>query len=139
MDDDEANNDETTTTTTGSATKNNNDPQCHHLQHGFSVILNVLSPSTAQALQQYILQQKCIFDNDDNQGRLYGRTTRTGSWRSGRYDLLQVVEQVIGPNPAVVELMAITFTYGAANQQYHNDIIASTLGPNPNIVKQLLS
>ncbi|KAL7559017.1 hypothetical protein ACA910_016362 [Epithemia clementina (nom. ined.)] len=92
IDDDKADNDETATTTTGSAMKSNNDPRRHHLQHGFSVVLNILSPSTAQALQQYILQQKCIFDDDDDQGRLYGRTTRTGSWRSGRYDLLWAAE-----------------------------------------------
>ncbi|KAL7577172.1 hypothetical protein ACA910_003509 [Epithemia clementina (nom. ined.)] len=56
MDDNEADNDETTTTTM-CPTKNNNVPRCHHLQHGFSVLQNVLLPSTLQALRQYILHR----------------------------------------------------------------------------------
>ena len=38
----------------------------------------------------------------------------------------ELVTQVMGPDPALVELTAITATYGATDQHYHDDIIPHT-------------
>ncbi|KAL7562460.1 hypothetical protein ACA910_005436 [Epithemia clementina (nom. ined.)] len=116
---------------------NDNDHQDGPVQHGFSRIRNALSPDTAHQLRDYILQRNAeigkdyhVLENDyrysfgldPSASHVVALALEEVTRSNG--PLSKVVEQVMGPNPALIELTAITSTYGAVAQYFHDDVVS---------------
>ena len=104
--------------------------------HGMSVFPNLLSQETAYSLRKYIMNRNGRL-NDKN---AIGVIENENRWSFGiganddtsvvealkelttNQQFRQVIETLIGENPAVIELTAITAGYGAIDQYWHPDI-----------------
>ena len=101
------------------------------LKHGFTFIENVLSPQTMQQLRDHIHyknhndKQLFVISAEHRFNILLGTEER-----SVRNALIEVanhqqfrssLEAMLGPNPALVELTAITSSAGAKAQYWHED------------------
>lgn len=101
------------------------------LKHGFTFIENVLSPQTMQELRDHIHyknhndKQLFVISAEHRFNILLGTEER-----SVRNALIEVanhvqfrssLEAMLGPNPALVELTAITSSAGAKAQYWHED------------------
>lgn len=102
------------------------------LKHGFTFIENVLSPQTMQELRDHIDyknhndKQLFVISAEHRFNILLGTEER-----SVRNALIEVanhqqfrssLEAMLGPNPALVELTAITSSAGAKEQYWHEDV-----------------
>ena len=101
------------------------------LKHGFTFIENVLTPQTMQELRDHIHyknhndKQLFVISAEHRFNILLGTEER-----SVRNALIEVanhqqfrssLEAMLGPNPALVELTAITSSAGAKAQYWHED------------------
>jgi len=130
----------------------------HQLKHGMTVFPNVLSEQTATNLRDYIVSRNRNLTDDEaiyvinNQNRYsFGLGTEEPSLVSAVKELARharlkpALEKILGPNPALIEMTAITAAYGAVDQYWHDDVVsrASALqfgrafGPSYSIFIQL--
>jgi hypothetical protein len=130
----------------------------HNLLHGFSVFKSVLSPETATDLRNFVLSrnrnltdEESIYVIENTNRYSFGLGTEEPSVVRAlkeltNNELLQpAIEKILGPNPALIELTAITSAYGATDQYWHDDVIPSgsainfgrTFGPSFSIFVQL--
>ena len=110
----------------------------HMMKHGATIIPRVLQPSTVQALRQFIVRRNAELTDEDaiivSQGE---GNTRTSFGIDATEDpivsialkeiathlLLQpLVEGLVGIDPAITEITAITARFGAKHQVWHPDV-----------------
>lgn len=125
-------NDVNTNSTTGSTRKIDVAVQ-QMLRHGVTIIPDLISESTAVPLRDYILEQNKInehliyvienqfrwsFPIQVDQDPIIARALQE---ILNNDDLIDYLEAVMGPNPAIIEFTAITQAYGAKEQFWHQD------------------
>ena len=131
----------------------------HQLRHGFTVFPNVLSPETATALRQHVAERnsfnssdsESIFVIENDKRYSFGLETTypvvaNAMTEIANHRLLRpALEKILGRNPALIEMTAITSSYGAVDQYWHDDVIptasairyARTFGPSYSVFVQL--
>ena len=135
-----------------------NDAYQHQLIHGLTVFRSVLSDKTATDLRTYIRSKNfkladkdSIFVIENKKRYSFGLGTEEPSVANAVMELASharlkpALEKILGPNPALIEMTAITSTYGAKDQYWHDDVIptASALqfgrafGPSYSVFVQL--
>jgi hypothetical protein len=115
-----------------------------YLQRGFVVFPDVLSRNTAHRLRQYVLEKNRVADPNPEGGNNFLHSPQhrwcvelgiekneTDHRPSVVKDMLQEVandplfrsslEKIIGLEPALIEMNAITSSYGAVMQEFHTD------------------
>jgi hypothetical protein len=107
------------------------------LQHGISVLPNLMSLETARLLRETIIKYNTMEENFgvlSNKHRYsYGirmeqdPIVRTAVREISTHPSLQkLLPPLIGDDPALYKFHAITSAYGAADQHYHWDVMASS-------------
>jgi hypothetical protein len=130
----------------------------HQLLHGFSVFPGVLAPKTADNLRNYVMSKNRNLTEDESifviagENRFsFGLGTEEPSVTAAMMELANskrlrpTLEKVLGPNPSLIEMTAITSSYGAEAQYWHDDVIpmasaikyARSFGPSYSIFIQL--
>jgi hypothetical protein len=108
----------------------------HQLLHGFTIFPRILGDEAVNTLRDFVVSRNRNLTVDDslyvieNENRFsFGLGTeelsvvRALKELANNQLLVQVMERVLGPNPALIELTAITATYGAVPQHWHSDTI----------------
>lgn len=108
----------------------------HQLKHGFSVFRSILDPETANDLREYVVAKNrnlradetiYVIENDNRYS--FGLGTEIPSVAKAMKQLAQnmgpSLEKILGPDPALIEMTAITSSYGAVPQWWHDDVIPS--------------
>eukprot|EP00980_Cylindrotheca_fusiformis_P007572 scaffold1580_cov116-Cylindrotheca_fusiformis.AAC.7 len=106
----------------------------HMLKHGASMYPNLLTPETASALREFIDKE-----NKNQKGWFVIQNDYRYSWGidmnmhpafrtywkelASNEQLVNTLQSVIGPDPAVIEFTAITSSYGAVDQHDHQDVV----------------
>ncbi|GFH48193.1 hypothetical protein CTEN210_04669 [Chaetoceros tenuissimus] len=116
-------------------TKNSVD---HMLTHGMSVYKNILKKDTAIKLREWILERNKSLNKGDEID-VIANENRWSFYIGANEDpivteaikevanheiFLPAVEKIVGTNPAIIEMTAITSAYGAKDQIWHYDIPA---------------
>jgi hypothetical protein len=130
----------------------------HQLLHGFSVFPGVLAPTTADNLRNYVMSKNRNLTEDESifviagENRFsFGLGTEEPSVTAAMMELANserlrpTLEKVLGPNPSLIEMTAITSSYGAEAQYWHDDVIptasaikyARSFGPSYSVFIQL--
>ncbi|GAX24307.1 hypothetical protein FisN_4Lh421 [Fistulifera solaris] len=130
----------------------------HQLRHGFTVFRSVLAEDTATELRNFITarnrnltEEESIFVIENTNRFSFGLGTEEPSVvkamkEIGNHERLRpALEKIIGPNPALIEMTAITASYGAVAQYWHDDVVATasainyarTFGPSYSVFIQL--
>jgi len=103
------------------------------LVHGVTAIPNLLSPETAHELREFILEENAVSKEliyvIENENRWSFPITidqhpsipKALKEVFNKQRLVDILEAVVGPNPAVIEFTAITSAYGAVGQHWHQD------------------
>lgn len=111
----------------------------HQMIHGVSVYRDLLSPQTVRELREYIVDQ-----NQKQEGWFVIQNEFRYSWgidvnmhpafkkywkelASNRV-LVDALQEIVGPDPAIIEFTAITSAYGAKDQHDHQDVIPGASG-----------
>jgi hypothetical protein len=110
----------------------------HNLKHGFTVFRRGLKEETAVALRNYIVDRnrklkdsEKIFVLEGDKRYSFGLGTEEPTVVTALKEIVNspslrpALEKVLGPDPALVEMTAITSTYGAKSQYWHDDVISS--------------
>jgi hypothetical protein len=111
--------------------------QCvdHMLLHGASLYPNLVSDQTAAELREFIDRE-----NKVQEGWFVIKNEHRYSWGidvnmhpalhtfwkelASNTQLVQALEAIVGPDPAIIEFTAITSSYGAVDQHDHSDVIS---------------
>jgi len=130
----------------------------HQLRHGFSIFGSVLQENTTKELRDYVVsrnrqlsQEESIFVIENDNRYSFGLGTEEPAVANAVKELathdhlVLALEKVLGSNPALIEMTAITSSYGAVDQYWHDDVIASgsamkygrAFGPSYSIFVQL--
>jgi hypothetical protein len=111
----------------------------HILTHGMSVYQNVLSDDTASELRSWVLERNQALNTKDeidvisneNRWSFYIGANDNPLVSKALHEVATnevfrpAVEKIVGRNPAIIEMTAITSAYGAADQFWHHDIISN--------------
>ena len=131
----------------------------HQLKHGFTVFPSVLSPETTAALRAHISERN-TFNSTDSESIFVIANDKRYSFGLGTEEpvvagamaeiashklLRPSLERILGRNPALIEMTAITSSYGAKDQYWHDDVIPTgsvirygrSFGPHYSIFIQL--
>ena len=107
----------------------------HMLTHGVSVYPNLLSTETATAVRDFILEQNLrnedMIDVIENENRWsfgvrvdqHPSVVRALTELFRNEWLVDSLEAIVGPNPAIIEFTGITSAYGAKSQRWHQDVV----------------
>ena len=108
----------------------------HQLRHGFTVFRSVLSPTTAKNLRDHVTaknynltEQESIYVIENNNRYSFGLGTDEPAVAAAvkevtTHPLLKAsMDKIIGPSSALIEMTAITASYGAVHQWWHDDIV----------------
>jgi hypothetical protein len=130
----------------------------HQLRHGMTIFPNVLSDETATNLRNYVrsrnfnlTDEQSIFVISNKNRYSFGLGTEEPPVTAAMMELASnkhlrpALEKVLGPNPALIEMTAITSTYGAKAQYWHDDVVAraspiqfaQSFGPSYSVFVQL--
>eukprot|EP00977_Amphora_coffeiformis_P004442 scaffold945_cov170-Amphora_coffeaeformis.AAC.22 len=130
----------------------------HQLKHGFTVFRSVLQKDTAKNLRDYVsarnynlTEQESIFVIENENRYSFGLGTdepvvAKAMKELTTHPLLRAsVEKILGPNPALIEMTAITSSYGAVHQHWHDDVVpfgspvrhARAFGPSYSVFVQV--
>lgn len=130
----------------------------HQLRHGFTVFRSVLSPDTATNLRNFVVSRnrnlskaESIFVIENENRYSFGLGTEEPTVRAAMKEVVNnsrlrpALEKILGPNPALIEMTAITSAYGAVAQYWHDDVIPTasainyirSFGPSYSIFIQL--
>jgi hypothetical protein len=103
------------------------------LTHGVTVIPDLLSAETATELREFILAENAVSKDlvyvIENENRwsfpitVDQHPTVTAALEEilNQQRLVDILEAVVGKNPAIIEFTAITAAYGAVEQYWHQD------------------
>ena len=110
----------------------------HMMKHGATVIPRVLQPSTVQALREFIVRRNTELTDEDaiivSQGEGNTRTSfgidatedpivSIALKEIATHPMLQpLIEGLVGTDPAITEITAITARFGAKHQVWHPDV-----------------
>ena len=105
------------------------------LEHGSVIFPNVISKETSEELRNHILYRNSILTGDDPEFIWLISNKQRWSYKididddlsvakvlqemSRNVELTKTMEDLLGPNPSMVELTAITSAYGAGDQHFH--------------------
>jgi len=130
----------------------------HQLIHGMTVFPSVLTDETATNLRDFIISRnhnlteaESIYVIEGDNRFSFGLGTEEPSVAKAMTELATnerfkpALEKILGRNPALIEMTAITSTYGAVAQYWHDDVIATAsamqfgraFGPSYSIFVQL--
>ncbi|GKY96123.1 hypothetical protein MPSEU_000572600 [Mayamaea pseudoterrestris] len=123
----------------------------HQLLHGFTVFPSVLTPATANALRQHVVERNTFNASDEESIHLIAHDNRysfglQSSFPAVSNALIEIanhrllrpaLEKILGRNPTLIEMTAITSSFGAVDQHWHEDVVptgsaaqyARTFGP----------
>jgi hypothetical protein len=106
----------------------------HQMTHGVSMYQDLLTPETAHDLREFILEE-----NKKQEGYYVIQNEFRYSWGidvnmhpaiykywkelASNKVLVQGLQEIMGPDPAVIEFTAITSAYGAKDQHDHQDVV----------------
>ena len=109
----------------------------HQLKHGFTVFPSILKPETCEKLRNFIVkrnheitEEESIFVIEGENRYSFGLGTEEASVREALMELgnsprlRPALEEILGPDPALIELTAITIAHGAVAQWWHDDVVA---------------
>jgi ectoine hydroxylase-related dioxygenase (phytanoyl-CoA dioxygenase family) len=109
----------------------------HQLKHGLTVFRSVLSDKTARDLRNYVRsknfklpEEMSIFVIENEKRYSFGLGTEEPAVTKAMMELASherlkpALEKILGPDPALIEMTAITATYGAKDQYWHDDVVA---------------
>jgi len=115
----------------------------HQLLHGFTVFRKVLSEETASNLRDFVISrnhqlapEESIFVIENENRYSFGLGTDEPSVAAAMEELASnerlapALEEILGPNPALIELTAISVEYGAVPQYWHDDVVPSASALN---------
>lgn len=108
--------------------------------HGATMIPDILSAETADAVREFVLEENQrlakqkggLFYVIANEHRYsfgirvadHHVSIRKALHEMAHHEVLQeMMTELVGPDPAVIEFTAITSEYGAATQNYHQDVV----------------
>lgn len=115
--------------------------QCaeHQMIHGASMYRDLLTPETAQELRDFIVEE-----NKKQEGFFVIQNEFRYSWGidvnmhpaikkywkelGSNRPLVEALQEIIGPDPAIIEFTAITSAYRAKDQHDHQDVIPAGSG-----------
>lgn len=130
----------------------------HHLKHGMTVFPQIISDETATEIRDFIVSrnrnltvEESIFVIENTNRYSFGLGTEEPSVAKAMSEiatnkrLSAAIEKIVGPSPALIEMTAITSSYGAIDQYWHDDVIAAgsaikfarTFGPSYSLFMQL--
>lgn len=108
----------------------------HQLRHGFTVFPNVLSDETATNLRNYIVSKNSeLTDTESNfviakENRysfnlgMEEPSVSTAAMELTNNRILKAsIEKIMGKNPALLEMTAITSSMNAVAQHWHDDVV----------------
>lgn len=109
----------------------------HMLTHGVSVYPNLLTPQTAHEIREFIVEQNKVqegFTVIMNEHRyswgidinMHPALKKFWKELAANRLLVDALQEIAGPDPAIIEFTAITSAYGAVDQFDHHDL--STAG-----------
>ena len=115
-----------------------NEARDHQLKHGFTIFRGALQPETATRLRTFVDNRNRILKEEEKifviegQNRYsFGLGTEEPSVVAAVMELTNyaplkvALENVLGKNPALIEMTAITAAYGAVDQYWHDDVITT--------------
>ena len=108
----------------------------HMIEHGVQIYPHILTASTANAVRNFILDRNPKEENFfviANKGRFsFGVDVHSDpsieqalKEIANHASLVPALEQIIGPDPAIIEFTAITSVFGAEAQHFHQDVVPS--------------
>jgi len=130
----------------------------HQLKHGMTVFPSVMQEKTASDLRDYVISRNhnltedesiYVIENDNRYSFALGTeepsVARAMSEIALNERLKPALEKIMGRNPALIEMTAITVSNGAKPQYWHDDVISSgsamqfgrAFGPSYSIFIQL--
>jgi Phytanoyl-CoA dioxygenase (PhyH) len=130
----------------------------HQLLHGFSIFQEILTEDVMHDLRSYVIsrnrkltEEESIFVIENTNRYSFGLGTevpcvaRAVEQLANHERLAPALEKILGPNPALIEMTAITASYGAISQHWHDDVVAQasvmkygrTFGPSYSVFIQL--
>lgn len=130
----------------------------HQLKHGFTIFQGILQPATCENLRNFVVsrnaqlaEDEIIYVIENDKRYSFGLGTEEPSVTAALKELANsprlrpALEAVLGPDPALIEMTAITSSYGAVAQWWHDDVIAAgspvqfgrAFGPSYSIFVQL--
>jgi hypothetical protein len=106
----------------------------HQLKHGFSVFRGILDAETSNNLRDYVIsrnrhlkEEESIYVIEGDNRYSFGLGTEEPSVRKAVKQLAvnmgPYLEKILGPDPALIEMTAITSAYGAVKQWWHDDVL----------------
>ncbi|KAG7363319.1 hypothetical protein IV203_026679 [Nitzschia inconspicua] len=106
----------------------------HMLRHGVSVYPNLVTNHTAKILRDWIVEENkvqegwYVIENENRWSWGIDMTMHPSLhtfWQelAANEKLLSGLEEIIGPNPAIIEFTAITSAFGATDQYLHADVV----------------
>ena len=112
------------------------DPASHVMEHGFGLVREVLSPRTAARMREFVLRRNADLTAAesiplDGEGNRWSFAIGANEDPAVPDALAEVaahpvvrpmLEGLLGPDPAVVEITAITSAHGAEHQGWHADV-----------------
>lgn len=109
----------------------------HQLLHGFSIFQGVLTDDVMHDLRTYVDSRNRKLSAEESIFVIAGKNrfsfglgteepcvARAVTQVATHPMLAPALEKVLGKNPAVIEMTAITSSYGAVNQHFHDDVVA---------------
>jgi ectoine hydroxylase-related dioxygenase (phytanoyl-CoA dioxygenase family) len=130
----------------------------HQLKHGFTIFQGILKPETCENLRNFVIsrnhnlkEEETIYVIENDKRYSFGLGTEEPSVTAAMKELATsprlrpALEAILGPDPALIEMTAITATYGADAQWWHDDVISSAsavqfgraFGPSYSVFVQL--
>lgn len=130
----------------------------HQLKHGFTIFQGILKPETCENLRNFVIsrnhqleEEEIIYVIENDKRYSFGLGTEEPSVTAAIKELANssrlrpALEKILGPDPALIEMTAITSSYGAVAQWWHDDVIASgspvqfgrAFGPSYSVFVQL--
>lgn len=108
----------------------------HMLTHGVSLYPNLLSPQTTQEIREFIVEQNQIQEGFPVLMKEYRygwgidinmHPALKKMWKElASHELFaDAIQEIVGPDPAIIEFTTITSTYGAVSQFDHHDVSTS--------------
>jgi len=105
----------------------------HQLIHGVSLYRDLLTPETAQELREFIMEENNkqeafhVIQNDFRYSwgvdvNMHPAIKRYWKELAANQLLVESLEEIIGPDPAIIEFTAITSEFGAKDQHDHQDV-----------------
>lgn len=106
----------------------------HQLRHGFTILPQVIPPAQATALREHILARNAALTPEESIYVIKGEhrysfgldpSIPVVGTALASLNLQSYLTPIIGPDAAIIELTAITSTFGAEAQWWHDDVVSN--------------